>query len=57
LRRTEIIGLQGIVRHILTKHPDVERSIEEILRLIKYYQFSAKHGETCQALWKERKKR
>jgi alkyl hydroperoxide reductase subunit AhpC len=53
LRGTAIIDPQGIVRHISMNHPDVGRSIEEILRLVKGYQFAAKHGEVCPASWKE----
>jgi alkyl hydroperoxide reductase subunit AhpC len=46
---TAIIDPQEILRHILMNHPDVERVIEEILRLVKHHQFAAKHGEICQA--------
>ena len=30
---------------------DVGRSVDEALRLIKAYQFSAEHGEVCPANW------
>nr|AFZ78677.1 thioredoxin peroxidase [Coptotermes formosanus] len=53
LRGTAIIDPQGIVRHISMNHPDVGRSIEEVLRLVKGYQFAAKHGEVCPASWNE----
>jgi alkyl hydroperoxide reductase subunit AhpC len=53
LRGTAIIDPNGIVRHISMNHPDVGRSIEEILRLVKGYQFAEKHGEVCPASWKE----
>jgi len=53
LRGTAIIDPQGIVRHISMNHPDVGRNIDEVLRLLKGYQFAAKHGEVCPAQWHE----
>jgi alkyl hydroperoxide reductase subunit AhpC len=53
LRGIEIIDSQGIVRHILMNHSDIGRSIEEILRLVKGYQFASKQREVCPSLWKE----
>ena len=53
LRGTAIIDPQGILRHISMNHPDVGRNIDEVLRLVKGYQFSAEHGEVCPAQWKE----
>ena len=53
LRGTVIIDPQGIVRHISMNHPDVGRNIEEVLRLVKGYQFAAEHGEVCPAQWQE----
>ncbi|EAY14703.1 tryparedoxin peroxidase, putative [Trichomonas vaginalis G3] len=51
LRGTVIIDPQGIVRHIQMNHPDVGRNVDEIIRLVKAYQFAAKHGEVCPAQW------
>jgi len=53
LRGTAIIDPQGIVRHISMNHPDVGRNIDEVLRLVKGYQFAAAHGEVCPAQWHE----
>ena len=53
LRGTVIIDPQGIIRHVSMNHPDVGRNIEEVLRLVKGYQFAAKHGEVCPAQWHE----
>lgn len=53
LRGTVIIDDKGIVRHLSMNHPDVGRNIEEVLRLVKAYQFAAKHGEVCPAQWQE----
>ncbi|EAX68279.1 hypothetical protein TVAG_528900, partial [Trichomonas vaginalis G3] len=51
LRGTVIIDPQGIVRHVQMNHPDVGRNVDEIIRLVKAYQFAAKHGEVCPAKW------
>ncbi|EAY01083.1 thioredoxin peroxidase [Trichomonas vaginalis G3] len=51
LRGTAIIDPEGIIRHVQMNHPDVGRNVDEILRLVKAYQFAAKHGEVCPAQW------
>ncbi|EAX86162.1 tryparedoxin peroxidase, putative [Trichomonas vaginalis G3] len=51
LRGTVIIDPQGIVRHVQMNHPDVGRNVDEILRLVKAYQYAAKHGEVCPSKW------
>ena len=53
LRGTAIIDPEGIIRHLSMNHPDVGRNIEEVLRLVKGYQFAAAHGEVCPAQWHE----
>ncbi|OHT04651.1 Peroxiredoxin-1 [Tritrichomonas foetus] len=53
LRGTAIIDPDGIVRHISMNHPDVGRNIDEVLRLVKGYQFAREHGEVCPAQWQE----
>jgi len=55
LRGTAIIDPDGVVRHIGMNHPDVGRNIDEVLRLVKGYQFSRAHGEVCPAQWEEGK--
>ncbi|OHT14484.1 Peroxiredoxin-1 [Tritrichomonas foetus] len=52
-RGTAIIDPDGIVRHISMNHPDVGRNIDEVLRLVKGYQFAREHGEVCPAQWHE----
>lgn len=32
--------------------PPVGRNVDEVLRLVKGYQFVEKHGEVCPANWK-----
>jgi alkyl hydroperoxide reductase subunit AhpC len=53
LRGTVIVDPKGIVRFISMNHPDVGRNIDEVLRLVKGYQFAAKNGEVCPAQWHE----
>ena len=53
LRGTAIIDPDGIIRHISMNHPDVGRNIDEVLRLVKGYQFAREHGEVCPAQWHE----
>ena len=53
LRGTVIIDPEGIVRHVQMNHPDVGRNVTEIIRLVKAYQFAAKHGEVCPATWQQ----
>jgi peroxiredoxin (alkyl hydroperoxide reductase subunit C) len=53
LRGTAIIDPDGVVQHLSYNQPDVGRNIEEVLRLVKGYQFSRSHGEVCPAQWQE----
>jgi peroxiredoxin (alkyl hydroperoxide reductase subunit C) len=53
LRGTVIIDPDGIVQHLSYNQPDVGRNIDEVLRLVKGYQFSRQHGEVCPAQWQE----
>lgn len=53
LRGTAIVDDRGIVRHLSMNHPDVGRNIDEVLRLVKAFQYAAKHGEVCPAQWVE----
>ncbi|OHT11709.1 Peroxiredoxin-1 [Tritrichomonas foetus] len=52
-RSTFLIDPEGIVKHISISDPRVGRSVEEILRLVKAFQFVSEHGEQCPAMWKE----
>ncbi|KAK8838833.1 peroxiredoxin [Tritrichomonas musculus] len=52
-RGTVIIDPDGIVKHISLNDQNVGRSVEEILRLLKGYQYAKENGEVCPAMWKE----
>lgn len=52
-RGTIIIDPEGIVKHISINDPNVGRSVEEILRLVKAFKFSRENGQVCPAKWKE----
>ncbi|XP_022086622.1 peroxiredoxin-2-like isoform X2 [Acanthaster planci] len=51
LRGLFIIDPDGIVRHTSVNDLPVGRSVDETLRLVKAFQFVAKHGEVCPAGW------
>jgi len=51
LRGLFLIDPKGIVRHITINDLPVGRSVDEVLRLIKAFQFVEKHGEVCPANW------
>lgn len=52
-RGTVIIDPDGIIKHISLNDQNVGRSIDEILRLLKAYQFAQENGQVCPAMWKE----
>ncbi|XP_066581265.1 peroxiredoxin-like [Prorops nasuta] len=56
LRGLFIIDNEGILRHFSVNDLPVGRSVEETLRLIKAFQFVAKHGEVCPANWQPESK-
>ncbi|RZF38458.1 hypothetical protein LSTR_LSTR011948 [Laodelphax striatellus] len=51
LRGLFIIDPEGKIRQITVNDLPVGRSVEEVLRLIKAFQFVEKHGEVCPANW------
>uniref|UniRef100_A0A1B6KAE2 thioredoxin-dependent peroxiredoxin n=1 Tax=Graphocephala atropunctata TaxID=36148 RepID=A0A1B6KAE2_9HEMI len=51
LRGLFIIDPQGVVRQITVNDLPVGRSVDEVLRLVKAFQFTDKHGEVCPANW------
>ncbi|XP_017473290.1 PREDICTED: peroxiredoxin-2 [Rhagoletis zephyria] len=51
LRGTFIIDPNGIVRQFSINDLPVGRSVDEVLRLIKAFQFVEEHGEVCPANW------
>jgi alkyl hydroperoxide reductase subunit AhpC len=55
LRGLFIIDPEGTVRAAIVHDLPVGRSVDETLRVIKAFQFVAKHGEVCPANWTEGK--
>lgn len=55
LRGLFIIDPEGVVRAATIHDLPVGRSVDETLRVIKAFQFVAKHGEVCPANWSEGK--
>ncbi|EEB17074.1 Peroxiredoxin-1, putative [Pediculus humanus corporis] len=51
LRGLFIIDDKGIIRHTSVNDLPVGRSVDEVLRLVKAFQFNDKHGEVCPANW------
>nr|CAB3265142.1 peroxiredoxin-like [Phallusia mammillata] len=51
LRGLFIIDGKGVVRHLSINDLPVGRSVDEVLRLVKAFQFTDKHGEVCPASW------
>lgn len=51
LRGLFLIDPKGIVRHITVNDLPVGRSVDEVLRIVKAFQFVEKHGEVCPANW------
>ena len=51
LRGLFIISDKGVVRHITHNDPPVGRNVDEVLRLVRAYQFTDEHGEVCPANW------
>jgi len=51
LRGLYLIDGNGIVQHVTLNAPPVGRSVDEVLRLVKAFQFVEKHGEVCPAGW------
>ena len=41
----------GILRQITINDLPVGRSVDEVLRLVKAFQFTDEHGEVCPANW------
>jgi len=51
MRGLFIIDKEGVIRHITKNDPPVGRNVDEILRLVKGYQFVDENGEVCPANW------
>ena len=50
-RATYIIDDKDVVQHMSINNLSVGRNVEEVLRLVDGYQYTAKHGEVCPAGW------
>ncbi|KAL3309301.1 peroxiredoxin [Cichlidogyrus casuarinus] len=55
LRGLFVIDPKGIVRHSSVNDLPVGRSVDEVIRLVKAFQFFEKHGEVCPADWNDNK--
>lgn len=51
LRGTFIIDNQDIIQQATINNLSVGRNVDEILRLVEAYQYTATHGEVCPAGW------
>jgi alkyl hydroperoxide reductase subunit AhpC len=56
LRALYIIDTKGVVRQITINDLPVGRSVDEVLRLIRAFQFADEHGEVCPANWQPKSK-
>lgn len=52
LRGTFLIDGDQILRHLSINDTNVGRNMDEYLRLIDAFNFSAEHGDVCPAAWK-----
>ncbi len=48
-RGTFIVNREGILRHWDVNDLPVGRNVEEILRIVKAFQYTDEHGEVCPA--------
>jgi len=53
LRGLFLIDDQNVIQHATINNLSVGRSVDETLRLLEAYQFTAKSGEVCPANWKK----
>ena len=53
LRGMFLIDDQNVIQQATVNNLSVGRNVEEALRLLSAYQFTAKHGEVCPANWQE----
>lgn len=51
LRGLFVIDDKGVIQHSTINNLSVGRNVEETLRLVEAYQYTAKHGEVCPAGW------
>ncbi|MDX1565088.1 MAG: peroxiredoxin [Phycisphaeraceae bacterium] len=51
LRGLFIIDPEGVVQHATINNLSVGRNVDETLRVLRAFQFTAEHGEVCPADW------
>ncbi|MBT3586801.1 MAG: peroxiredoxin [Halobacteriovoraceae bacterium] len=51
LRGLFIIDDKNVVQHATVNNLGVGRNVDEVLRLVEAFQYTAKHGEVCPAGW------
>jgi alkyl hydroperoxide reductase subunit AhpC len=51
LRGLFIIDDQDVIQHSTINNLSVGRNVDEVLRLVEAFQYTAKHGEVCPANW------
>ena len=51
MRATYIIDGKGILRHSSISDLPVGRNVDEVLRLVKGFQYTDEHGEVCPSGW------
>ena len=54
LRATFIIDASGILRHMFYNDLPVGRNTDEVVRLVKAFQYSDEFGEVCPAKWRKK---
>ena len=54
LRATFIIDAKGILRHMFYNDLPVGRNTDEVVRLVKAFQYSDEFGEVCPAKWRKK---
>jgi alkyl hydroperoxide reductase subunit AhpC len=55
LRGLFLIDDKNVIQHSTINNLSVGRNVEETLRLVEAYQYTAKHGEVCPANWSKGK--
>jgi alkyl hydroperoxide reductase subunit AhpC len=53
LRGSFLIDPDGVIQQATVNNLSVGRNVQETLRLLKGYQYTAEHGEVCPAGWEE----
>ena len=51
LRATYIIDTQGVLRQFSINDLPVGRNVDEVIRLVKGFQYTDEHGEVCPSGW------